>query len=57
LDGQEKEPKLKGSIQRNALASALRVKRKVSRTIDSTINDIRKERGMKRVNWWNRWET
>jgi hypothetical protein len=39
------------------LASALRVKRKVSRTIDSTINDIRKERGMKRVNWWNRWET
>jgi serine/threonine protein kinase len=53
----EKEPRQKGSIQRNALASALRVKRKVSRTIDSTISDIRKERGMKRVNWWNRWET
>lgn len=51
---QEKEPKKKNSIQRNAMASALKIQRKAARTIAATVDDIQK--GEKRLNWWNRWQ-
>ncbi|CAN6934308.1 unnamed protein product [Brassica oleracea] len=48
----EKEPRKKASAQRNALASALRLKRKLVKTVAETIDEIAD--GRKTV-WWNRW--
>lgn len=52
----EKEPKVKGSVRRNAMAQALRIQRKAARTIAATVDEIQKGEGAKRVNWWNRWQ-
>ncbi|EOA34625.1 hypothetical protein CARUB_v10022188mg [Capsella rubella] len=48
----EKEPRKKASAQRNALASALRLQRKLVKTVTETIDEI--SDGRKTV-WWNRW--
>ncbi|KAG2253666.1 hypothetical protein Bca52824_083802 [Brassica carinata] len=48
----EKEPRKKASAQRNALASALRLKRKLVKTVAESIDEIAD--GRKTV-WWNRW--
>ncbi|KAG6540872.1 hypothetical protein Mapa_017747 [Marchantia paleacea] len=48
----EKEPKPKDTLQRNALASALRLQRKVARTVAETVGEPVNKR-----NWWNRWES
>ncbi|KAL2613282.1 hypothetical protein R1flu_024974 [Riccia fluitans] len=47
----EKEPKAKDTIPRNALASALKLQRKVARTIATVGEPVSKR------NWWNRWES
>ncbi|KAG0618041.1 hypothetical protein M758_4G034800 [Ceratodon purpureus] len=52
----EKEPRRKGSIQRNAMAQALKLQRKAAQTIAATVDDIQKGEVGKRVNWWNRWQ-
>ncbi|XP_020891075.1 serine/threonine-protein kinase STN7, chloroplastic isoform X2 [Arabidopsis lyrata subsp. lyrata] len=48
----EKEPRKKANAQRNALASALRLQRKLVKTVTETIDEI--SDGRKTV-WWNRW--
>ncbi|VVA94538.1 unnamed protein product [Arabis nemorensis] len=48
----EKEPRKKASAQRNALASALRLQRKLVKTVAETMDEIAE--GRKTV-WWNRW--
>uniref|UniRef100_A0A1J3CGN5 non-specific serine/threonine protein kinase n=1 Tax=Noccaea caerulescens TaxID=107243 RepID=A0A1J3CGN5_NOCCA len=49
----EKEPrKKKASAKRNALASALRLQRKLVKTVAETMDEI--SEGRKTV-WWNRW--
>ncbi|KAL3679752.1 hypothetical protein R1sor_022708 [Riccia sorocarpa] len=47
----DKEPKAKDTVSRNALASALKLQRKVARTI-ATVGEPANKR-----NWWNRWES
>ncbi|XWS69812.1 hypothetical protein CRYUN_Cryun04dG0210600 [Craigia yunnanensis] len=46
------EPKKKASPQRNALASALRLQRKIARTLNESMDEI--SRRSKSV-WWSRW--
>ncbi|KAL9260055.1 Serine/threonine-protein kinase STN7, chloroplastic-like protein [Drosera capensis] len=46
------EPAKKGSPQRNALASALMLQRKIVRTINESIDEISQPR---KSMWWNRW--
>ncbi|CAL9239943.1 unnamed protein product [Arabidopsis halleri] len=48
----EKEPRKKANAQRNALASALRLQRKLVKTVTETIDEF--SDGRKTV-WWNRW--
>lgn len=48
----EIQPKRKDTFQRNALASVLRLQRKVVRTIDETMDDIS---APKKDFWWSRW--
>ncbi|CAH8363907.1 unnamed protein product [Eruca vesicaria subsp. sativa] len=48
----EIEPRKKASAQRNVLASALRLKRKLVKTVAETMDEITD--GRKTV-WWNRW--
>ncbi|KAI5071678.1 hypothetical protein GOP47_0013929 [Adiantum capillus-veneris] len=48
----EIQPKRKDTFQRNALASVLRLQRKVVRTIDETVDDITTP---KKEFWWSRW--
>ncbi|KAK6116370.1 hypothetical protein DH2020_049832 [Rehmannia glutinosa] len=48
----EIEPKKKASVQRNALASALRVQRKIIRTINESVGEISRRRTSL---WWTRW--
>uniref|UniRef100_A0A1J3I990 non-specific serine/threonine protein kinase n=1 Tax=Noccaea caerulescens TaxID=107243 RepID=A0A1J3I990_NOCCA len=48
----EKEPRKKASAKRNALASALRLQRKLVKTVAETMDEI--SEGRKTV-WWNRW--
>jgi len=55
-DMREKEPKKKGSLQRNAMAQALRLQRKAARTIAASVDDLQSGEVAKRVNWWNRWQ-
>ncbi|MCO5547977.1 hypothetical protein L7F22_001432 [Adiantum nelumboides] len=48
----EIQPKRKDTLQRNALASVLRLQRKVVRTIDETVDEIS---APKKEFWWRRW--
>lgn len=48
----EIEPKKKSSAQRNALASALRLQRKIIRTLNESIDDLSRQR---KSLWWSRW--
>lgn len=51
-DLQEIEPKKKSSAQRNALASALRLQRKIIKTLNESIDDLSSKR---KSLWWSRW--
>ncbi|KAI4313970.1 hypothetical protein L6164_026913 [Bauhinia variegata] len=46
------EPKKKGNAQRNALASALRLQRKIIKTLNESMDELTQRR--KKV-WWSRW--
>ncbi|OIT04822.1 PREDICTED: serine/threonine-protein kinase STN7, chloroplastic [Nicotiana attenuata] len=46
------EPKKKSSTPRNALASALRLQRKILRTLNESIDELRRQ---KKSLWWSRW--
>nr|XP_027096928.1 serine/threonine-protein kinase STN7, chloroplastic-like [Coffea arabica] len=46
------QPKKKSSAQRNALASALKLQRKIIRTLKESVDELNQRR--KSV-WWNRW--
>ncbi|XP_021910207.1 serine/threonine-protein kinase STN7, chloroplastic [Carica papaya] len=48
----EIEPKKKASVQRNALASALRLQRKILRTLNESMDELNRRR---RSLWWSRW--
>ncbi|XP_057850571.1 serine/threonine-protein kinase STN7, chloroplastic [Cryptomeria japonica] len=48
----EIRPKNKSTVQRNALASALRLQRKIVKTLDESIDEIRNNR---KSIWWRRW--
>ncbi|KAL2546361.1 Serine/threonine-protein kinase STN7 [Forsythia ovata] len=48
----EIKPKKKSSAQRNALASALRVQRKIIRTINESVDELNQRR---KSLWWSRW--
>ncbi|GER29856.1 kinase family protein [Striga asiatica] len=48
----EIEPKKESSAQRNALASALRVQRKIIRTINESVDELNRRR---KSLWWSRW--
>lgn len=48
----EIEPKKKASPQRNALASALRLQRKLKRTINESMDELNNSR---KSLWWSRW--
>ncbi|XP_043715877.1 serine/threonine-protein kinase STN7, chloroplastic-like [Telopea speciosissima] len=48
----EMEPKKKASAQRNALASALRLQRKIIRTVNESIDELNQRR---KSLWWSRW--
>ncbi|KAJ4959895.1 hypothetical protein NE237_019805 [Protea cynaroides] len=52
LELREMEPKKKASAQRNALASALRLQRKVLRTVNESIDELNQQR---KSFWWSRW--
>ncbi|XP_058107898.1 serine/threonine-protein kinase STN7, chloroplastic [Magnolia sinica] len=47
----EIEPK-KPSVQRNALASALRLRRKIMRTLNESMDELNRQR---KSLWWSRW--
>lgn len=48
----EMEPKKKASVQRNALASALRLQRKIVRTVNESMDELNRQR---KSLWWSRW--
>ncbi|XP_042502658.1 serine/threonine-protein kinase STN7, chloroplastic isoform X1 [Macadamia integrifolia] len=48
----EMVPKKKASAQRNALASALRLQRKIIRTVNESIDELNQRR---KSLWWSRW--
>ncbi|PKI60504.1 hypothetical protein CRG98_019158 [Punica granatum] len=48
----EIEPKKKSSAQRNALASALRLQRKIIRTLNESMDELNQQR---KSLWWSRW--
>ena len=48
----EIEPKKKETAQRNALASALRLQRKIIRTLNESIDELNQQR---KSFWWSRW--
>lgn len=48
----EIEPKKKASPQRNALASALRLQRKIIRTLNESMDELNQRR---KSLWWSRW--
>ncbi|XAR65390.1 Non-specific serine/threonine protein kinase [Bertholletia excelsa] len=48
----EIKPKKKASAQRNALASALRLQRKIIRTLNDTMDELNQRR---KSIWWSRW--
>lgn len=49
---QEMEPKKKASAQRNALASALRLQRKIVKTVNESMDELNRRR---KSLWWSRW--
>ncbi|MCL7034801.1 hypothetical protein MKW94_011987 [Papaver nudicaule] len=51
-DFREIEPKKKGNPQRNALASALRLQRKIGKTLNQSIDELNQQR---KSLWWSRW--
>ncbi|XP_057961131.1 serine/threonine-protein kinase STN7, chloroplastic isoform X2 [Malania oleifera] len=51
-DLREKEPKKKASAQRNALASALRLQRKIIRTLNESMDELNQRR---KSLWWSKW--
>ncbi|CAM6106867.1 unnamed protein product [Calypogeia fissa] len=55
----KREPKQKATFQRNALAAALRLQRKATRSIGSDLGTGEgSDEARKRKNiWWNRWES
>eukprot|EP00897_Mesotaenium_endlicherianum_P010672 jgi/Mesen1/9633/ME000669S09076 len=53
-DKQIKEQRKKASLQRNALASMLRAKRKVIRTINTNLGTVQSQAPSKGLAWWNR---
>ncbi|KAF8407857.1 hypothetical protein HHK36_006994 [Tetracentron sinense] len=48
----EIQPKKKASAQRNALASALRLQRKIVRTVNESMDELNQQR---KSLWWSRW--
>lgn len=52
LELREKEPKKKASPRRNALASALRLQRKIARTVNQSMDELNQQR---KNLWWSRW--
>ncbi|XP_068651673.1 serine/threonine-protein kinase STN7, chloroplastic-like [Aristolochia californica] len=52
LELRELPPKRKASVARNALASALRVRRKVIKTFNESVDGLNRE---KKSLWWSRW--
>nr|DAD31699.1 TPA_asm: hypothetical protein HUJ06_010550 [Nelumbo nucifera] len=48
----EVEPKKKASAQRNALASALRLQRKIVKTLNESMDQLNRRR---KSLWWSRW--
>ncbi|CBI27067.3 unnamed protein product, partial [Vitis vinifera] len=48
----EIQPKKKGNSQRNALASVLRLQRKIVRTLNESMDDLNRRR---KSLWWSRW--
>ncbi|OVA06748.1 Protein kinase domain [Macleaya cordata] len=48
----EMEPKKKANPQRNALASALRLQRKIVRTLNESMDELNQRR---KSLWWSRW--
>ncbi|PON87048.1 Serine/threonine protein kinase [Trema orientale] len=48
----EMEPKKKSSPQRNALASALRLQRKIIKTLNESVDELNRRR---KSLWWSRW--
>ncbi|KAJ4841370.1 Serine/threonine-protein kinase stn7, chloroplastic [Turnera subulata] len=49
---ERQEPKKKASPQRNALASALRLQRKIVRTLNESMDELNRRR---KSLWWSRW--
>lgn len=49
---QEIEPRKKASPQRNALASVLRLQRKIIRTLNESMDELNQRR---KSLWWSRW--
>ncbi|KAJ6726393.1 SERINE/THREONINE-PROTEIN KINASE STN8 CHLOROPLASTIC-RELATED [Salix purpurea] len=49
---ERQEPKKKASPQRNALASVLRLQRKIMRTLDESMDELNRRR---KSLWWSRW--
>lgn len=49
---QEIKPREKSNVQRNALASALRVQRKIIKTINESVDELNRRR---KSFWWSRW--
>ncbi|KAJ8621198.1 hypothetical protein MRB53_029727 [Persea americana] len=48
----EMEPKKKSNVQRNALASALLLRRKIVRTLNESMDELNRQR---KSLWWSRW--
>ncbi|GBG70956.1 hypothetical protein CBR_g8256 [Chara braunii] len=53
VERDQRKMKRKVSLQRNAIVSALRLRRRVERTIGQTVSDIDY---LKKARWWNRWQ-
>lgn len=49
---QDIKPKKKSSAQRNALASALKLQRKIIRTLNESVDELNQRR---KSLWWSRW--
>lgn len=55
---QQKPKKRKGTLQRSALAAALKLKRKVGKTVSSIAESVdESEKQQKTDEWWDRWST
>ncbi|MED6151164.1 Serine/threonine-protein kinase stn7, chloroplastic [Stylosanthes scabra] len=52
LELKEIEPKKKANAQRNALASALKLQRKIIKTLNESMDELSRRR---KSIWWSRW--